>query len=64
MKCITLSIVWRRCSIAWIIHFAAFMRVEMNSLFSPVELPLVARDVLVGAAQACRRGTLSSFTKT
>src|SRR5256884_565268 len=35
MKFMTLSIVWRRCSIAWIIQCALFMRWLMKSLFSP-----------------------------
>src|SRR5437879_1028424 len=35
MKFITLSIVWRRCSIAWIIQWALFNRWLMKSLFSP-----------------------------
>src|SRR3989440_72012 len=35
MKFITLSIVWRRCSIAWMIQLALFSRWLMNSLFSP-----------------------------
>src|SRR5438477_544284 len=35
MKFITLSMVWRRCSIAWIIQCALFMRWLMKSLFSP-----------------------------
>src|SRR5438094_3464842 len=35
MKFITLSIVWRRCSIAWIIQWALLSRWLMKSLFSP-----------------------------
>src|SRR5207302_54351 len=35
MKFITLSMVWRRCSIAWIIQWALFRRWLMKSLFSP-----------------------------
>jgi hypothetical protein len=34
MKCITLSIVWRRCSMAWIIHLAEFSLDAMKSLLS------------------------------
>ena len=40
MKFITLSIVCRRCSIAWIIQLALFSLLEMNSLFSPLNLLL------------------------
>ena len=36
MKFITLSIVWRRCSMAWIIQFALFILEAMNSRFSGV----------------------------
>src|SRR3989441_97399 len=35
MKFITLSIVWRRCSMAWTIQCALFMRWLMKSLLSP-----------------------------
>ncbi len=36
MKFITLSIVWRRCSMAWIIQVALFIREAMKSRFSAV----------------------------
>ena len=36
MKFMTLSIVCRRCSMAWIIQLAEFSLLAMNSLFSPV----------------------------
>ena len=36
MKFITLSIVWRRCSMAWIIQLALFILAAMNSRFSGV----------------------------
>ncbi len=38
MKPITLSIVWRRCSIAWIIHWALLSFFVMNALLSPLNL--------------------------
>ncbi len=40
MKFITLSIVWRRCSIACSIQLALFSLFEMNSLFSPLNFAL------------------------
>ncbi len=63
MKFITLSIVWRRCSIAWIIQVALFMREAMKSRFSVVILPRVAGDLLVGARKAEARNPVS-FRKT
>ncbi len=36
MKFMTLSIVWRRCSMAWIIQLALFIFDAMNSRFSGV----------------------------
>ena len=52
MKFITLSIVWRRCSIAWIIQLALFIRGGDELLVLGGELLLVARDLLVGPARA------------
>src|SRR5690606_12742661 len=63
MKLITLGIVWRRCSIAWIIQLALFSLLEMNSLFSPLNLFLslaISRYV----RESFSRGRLVSFRNT
>src|SRR5690606_28763685 len=63
MKFITFSIVWRRCSIAWIIQLALFSLLEMNSLFSPLNL-FLSFAISRYARDSFSRGRLVSFRNT
>ena len=63
MKCITLSIVWRRCSMAWMSHCAALSLLTMNSRFSGVNF-LRSRAMSWYERLRRRRGTLVSFRET
>src|SRR6266700_1373397 len=63
MKFITLSMVWRRCSIAWIIQCALFMRWLMKSLFSPWNF-FLSRAMSWYVFEIRRRGKPASFKNT
>src|SRR6266704_4819738 len=63
MKFITLSMVWRRCSIAWIIQCALFMRWLMQSLFSPWNF-FLSRAMSWYVFEIRRRGKPASFKNT
>jgi hypothetical protein len=59
----TLSIVCRRCSIAWIIQFAELSLELMNSLLSPSNF-FLSRAISWYAFESLRRGRFASLRKT